>query len=73
MRSRGREDNSSRRFVVAYLALGGLSGAPLLFSYHLYWLAVFGLATLLLLAANVHWAVQREDRTISSELMQLPD
>jgi len=57
--------------MIAYLALGGLSAAPLLFFYHLHWLVVFGLVTVLLLAANAQQAVRREDRTINSELMAI--
>jgi YwiC-like protein len=71
MRNRGRADRSSRRFMIAYLALGGLSVAPLLVFDHLYWLVVFGLVTVLLLGANAQQAVRREDRTISSELMAI--
>ena len=70
-RSRGRTDNSSREFMSAYFALGALSAAPLVFIYHLYWLAAFGFVAVFLLAANARQAVRREDRTIGSEIMAI--
>lgn len=70
-RSRGRTDISSRQFMTAYFALGGLSAASLLIFYHLYWLVVFGFGAVLLLAANAQQAVRREDRRIGSEILAI--
>lgn len=68
-RSRGRDASGSLRLIFIYIALAGFIGAPLFFVYHLYWLAGFGLVTMLLLAANTYQALQRKDRTIAGEMM----
>ncbi|MFY9555550.1 MAG: YwiC-like family protein [Blastocatellia bacterium] len=69
--NRQREDVEARRFMIGYLALAGLLGAPLVFFYQLYWLAALGLGTMLLLVANGQQAVRRKDRTIVGELMAI--
>jgi hypothetical protein len=42
---------------------------PLVFFYHLYWLAAVGLATILLLAVNAYHALRHVDRTIGGEII----
>jgi YwiC-like protein len=70
-RSRGQQNFESLRFTVAYLALAGVFGAPLLLVYHLYWFVMMGLAALVLLVINARQAVRREDRTLGGEMMAI--
>jgi len=70
-RSRGLENHEARRFMLSYLALAAVSGAPLLLVYRMYWFAPMGLAALVLLAFNARQAVLREDRTIGGEMMAI--
>jgi hypothetical protein len=70
-RTRGIADVEARRYMIAYFALAGLSGAPLILFYNLYWVAAFGLAALLLVALNAQQAVHREDRTIGGEMLAI--
>jgi hypothetical protein len=70
-RSRGQQNNEALRFMLSYLALAGVFGAPLLFVYHLYWFVTMGLAALVLLTINARQAVRRKDRTIGGEMMAI--
>jgi len=68
-RNRGRQDYEARRLAIGYFALAGLASMPLVFFYHLYWLAAVGLATILLLAVNAYQALRHVDRTIGGEII----
>jgi hypothetical protein len=70
-RSRGQENNQARRFMLSYLALAGVFGAPLLLVYHLHWFFATALGALVLLAVNARQAVRHEDRTIGGEMMAI--
>ena len=70
-RRRGQQNDEALRFLLSYLALAGVFGAPLLLVYHLYWFIAMGLAALVLLAINARQAVRREDRTIGGEMMAI--
>ena len=70
-RSRGQRNDQALRFVLGYLALAGVFGAPLLFVYRLYWFIAMGLAALVLLAINALQAAHREDRTTGGEMMAI--
>ena len=70
-RSRGQQNDQARRFMLSYLALAGVFGAPLLLVYHLYWLFATALGGLVLLAVNTRQAVLHEDRTIGCEIVAI--
>lgn len=70
-RSRGQQNDEALRFMLSYLTLAGVFGAPLLLVYHLYWFIAMGLAASVLLAINARQAVRREDRTIGGEMMAI--
>ncbi len=70
-RDRMQKQGGSLKYLLIYLGLASLFGAPLIFIYHLLWLVPLGLATLILLAFNARQAVRREDRTISGEMLAI--
>jgi hypothetical protein len=72
-RARDRRQNQEEplKFLLIYLGLASLFGAPLVFIYHLLWLLPFGLAALILLSLNARQALRREDRTMSSEMLAI--
>src|SRR5262249_50599517 len=51
-RARGKEAKEASRLLVIYLALAAIFGFPLIFIYHLVWLAPLGAAGLALLLFN---------------------
>lgn len=69
--SRRLQSDRAKRFVLGYLTLAGLLGAPLFLVYHLYWLVPIGLAALVLLAVNTLQAVRRDDRSILGEILAI--
>jgi hypothetical protein len=70
-RSRCRQNDQARRFMLSYLALAGMFGAPLLVVYHLYWFFAMALVALMLLVINARQAVRHQDRTIGGEMMAI--
>lgn len=70
-RHRGQPHKAAIKTLVIYTLLAGLSGAPLVLIYHLYWLMLPGAATLWLLIFNAEQATRREDRTIAGEVMAI--
>lgn len=70
-RSRGQQNIEARRFMLGYLLLAGVCGAPLLLIYHLYLLGPVALAALMLLGLKARLAVRREDRRLSVEIMAI--
>jgi hypothetical protein len=70
-RSRGQQNDQARRFMLSYLALAWVFGAPLLLVYHLHWFFATALGALVLLAVNARQAVRHEDRTIGGEMMAI--
>jgi hypothetical protein len=70
-RSRGQRNDQALKFMLSYVVLAGVFGAPLLLVYHLYWFVWMGLAAAALLAMNAWQAVRRIDRTISGEMMAI--
>ena len=70
-RGRGKQNDQAQRFMLSYLALAGLFGAPLLLVYHLYWFFALALGALMLLAINARQAVRHQDRTIGAEMMAI--
>jgi len=59
------------RFMSIYTGLAAVSGAPLVFIYHLLWLLPVGLGSLFLLAFNAQQAARREDRTTGGEILAI--
>jgi hypothetical protein len=70
-RSRGQQNDQAKRFMLSYLAVAGMFGAPLLLVYHLYWFFALALGALMLLAINARQAVGHQDRTIGGEMMAI--
>ena len=70
-RSRGQQNDQAQRFMLSYLALAGIFGAPLLVVYQLYWFFALALGALMLLAINARQAVRHQDRTIGGEMMAI--
>lgn len=70
-RSRGLRNQEARRFMLSYLALAALFGAPLILVYKLYWFFAMGVGALALLAFNAQQAIRREDRSLGGEMMAI--
>jgi len=70
-RSRGQQNAQAQRFMLSYLALAGMFGAPLLLVYHLYWFLAMAFGALMLFVINARQAVRHEDRTIGGEMMAI--
>ena len=71
MYRRGSHRGEAFKRLVIYLALAGLSIAPLVLIDHLYLLMPLGLAALLLLGVNAEQAAKREDRTPVGEILAI--
>jgi 4-hydroxybenzoate polyprenyltransferase len=70
-RTRGKESKDAARLLAVYLALAAVCGLPLIFFYHLVWLALLGAAGLALLLFNGKQAAQLEERSIASEVLAI--
>lgn len=70
-RARRRKAKEAARLLIIYLALAALCGLPLIFVYHLVWLAPLGAAGLALLIFNGEQATRLEDRSITGELLAI--
>lgn len=70
-RQRGRVAKPEGRLLIGYLALGLLSGLPLLLVWQLYWLIPMGLIGVLLLVLNGQQAAQLEERSLGNELLAI--
>jgi len=70
-RARGKEAKEAVRLLIIYLALAGVCGFPLIFFYHLVWLAPLGATGLALLLINGEQGVRLEERTIISEALAI--
>ena len=68
---RRQDQRDALKFLLIYLGLASLLGAPLVFIYHRLWLLPLGLAALTLLSFNARQAVRLEDRTISGEMLAI--
>jgi hypothetical protein len=70
-RDRKQDQREPLKYLLTYLGLASLFGAPLVFIHHLFWLLLFGLAALILLSLNARQAMHREDRRISGEMIAI--
>jgi hypothetical protein len=70
-RQRGRSAEKEVRLLLGYVALGLLSGLPLLLVWQLYWLIPLGLVGVLLLIVNGRQGAQMEERALGNELLAI--
>ena len=68
---RGGNNREALRATAIYLALAGASLAPLILISRLFWLIPLGLVAISILTINAELAAQREDRTVTGEVMAI--
>ena len=71
---RGRQTDSSNqagRLLILYGLIAAATGAPLILSYHFYWLLPLAVIGCVALAVNGKQATEFEDRTVQSEVIAI--
>lgn len=70
-RRRGRPEREALRFLLLYMSLALVFGAPLLLIYRLWGVIPLAAGAILLLFLNAEQAVRREDRTVRGEILAI--